>query len=207
METIQGPHIELSKTENDLVQLLKQVCELLRKSRPDLPSCECRIAGGWVRDKVGVGRHSSCTINRNYLTYVQLLGSTTTDMDVSLSSLTGSTFATLFLEYLTSIGVISPCDSEPHIISANPAKSKALETARKNILGIELDFVQLRTESYNEDTRIPEIVCRIYIEWNLAHRLFTGLSELLYKTQCEEILPSIHCSTTSTIVVWKTTPV
>jgi tRNA nucleotidyltransferase (CCA-adding enzyme) len=82
-------------------------------------------------------------------------------MDVSLSSLTGSTFATLFLEYLTSIGVISPCDSEPHIIAANPAKSKALETARKNILGIELDFVQLRTESYNTDSRIPDVVCRI----------------------------------------------
>jgi tRNA nucleotidyltransferase (CCA-adding enzyme) len=82
-------------------------------------------------------------------------------MDVSLSSLTGSTFATLFLEYLTSIAVISRCDSEPHIIAANPAKSKALETARKNILGIELDFVQLRTESYDEDSRIPEVVCRI----------------------------------------------
>jgi tRNA nucleotidyltransferase (CCA-adding enzyme) len=92
---------------------------------------------------------------------MQLLGSITTDMDVSLSSLTGSTFATLFLEYLTSIGVISRCYSEPHLIAANPAKSKALETARKNILGIELDFVQLRTESYNKDTRIPEVVRRI----------------------------------------------
>ena len=91
---------------------------------------------------------------------MQLLGSTTTDMDVSLR-LTGSTFATLFLEYLTSIGVISRCDSVPHIIAANPAKSKALETAMKNILGIELDFVQLRTESYDENTRIPKVVCRI----------------------------------------------
>src|ERR1700729_4647031 len=91
MQTIQGPHIELSNTENELVQHLKQFCEHLRKSRPDLPSCECRIAGGWVRDKVG-GLHSSCAISRNYLTYMQLLGSTTTDMDVSLSSLTGSTF-------------------------------------------------------------------------------------------------------------------
>ena len=52
MQTIQEPHIELSKTENELVQYLKQVREHLRKSRPDLPSCECRIAGGWVRDKV-----------------------------------------------------------------------------------------------------------------------------------------------------------
>jgi len=61
METIQGPHIELSKTENELVQHLKQFCEHLRKSRPDLPLCECQIAGGWVRDKVG-GLHSSCAI-------------------------------------------------------------------------------------------------------------------------------------------------
>ena len=40
MQTIQEPHIELSKTENELVQYLKQLCEHLRKSRPDLPSCE-----------------------------------------------------------------------------------------------------------------------------------------------------------------------
>ena len=69
METIQGPHIELSKTENELVQHLKLFCKHLRNSRPDLPSCECRIAGGWVRDKVG-GLHSSCAINCNYLTYI-----------------------------------------------------------------------------------------------------------------------------------------
>jgi len=62
METIHGPHVELSKTENELVQHLKQ-------SRPDLPLYKCRIAGGWVHDKVG-GLHSSCAINCNYLTYI-----------------------------------------------------------------------------------------------------------------------------------------
>ena len=82
-------------------------------------------------------------------------------MDLSLSSLTGSTFATLFLEYLVSIGVISQCNSEPHIIAANPQKSKALQVATKNILGIDLDFVQLRAESYNLDSRIPEVVSKM----------------------------------------------
>jgi hypothetical protein len=46
----------------------------------------------------------------------------------------------------------------------------------------------------------------IAVEWNLAHRL-PRLSEPLFKTLCEEISPSTRCSTTSTIVVWKTTQV
>jgi tRNA nucleotidyltransferase/poly(A) polymerase len=48
----QGPDIKLSKTENELIHYLLRFCEHLRNSKPELPPCECRIAGGWVRDKV-----------------------------------------------------------------------------------------------------------------------------------------------------------
>ncbi|THH30164.1 hypothetical protein EUX98_g4012 [Antrodiella citrinella] len=40
-------------------------------------------------------------------------------------------------------------------IESNPDRSKHLETARTTILGLELDFVNLRSEEYAEDSRIP----------------------------------------------------
>jgi tRNA nucleotidyltransferase/poly(A) polymerase len=57
----QGPYIELLKTENELIQHLKQFCQHLHISRPDLPPYKCHIAGGWVRDKVS-GLHNPCAI-------------------------------------------------------------------------------------------------------------------------------------------------
>jgi tRNA nucleotidyltransferase (CCA-adding enzyme) len=40
----------------------------------------------------------------------------------------------------------------------NPEMSKHLETATAKIHGQNLDFVNLRCEEYNEDSRIPQIV-------------------------------------------------
>ena len=40
----------------------------------------------------------------------------------------------------------------------NPELSKHLETATAKIHGQNIDFVNLRSESYNEDSRIPQIV-------------------------------------------------
>jgi tRNA nucleotidyltransferase (CCA-adding enzyme) len=40
-------------------------------------------------------------------------------------------------------------------IESNPDQSKHLETARTTLLGIDLDFVNLRSEEYAEDSRIP----------------------------------------------------
>ena len=45
-------------------------------------------------------------------------------------------------------------------IESNPDQSKHLETARTTILGIELDFVNLRSEEYAENSRIPTQVVR-----------------------------------------------
>jgi tRNA nucleotidyltransferase (CCA-adding enzyme) len=40
-------------------------------------------------------------------------------------------------------------------IESNPDQSKHLETARTTVLGVELDFVNLRSEQYAEGSRIP----------------------------------------------------
>lgn len=46
-------------------------------------------------------------------------------------------------------------------IESNPDQSKHLETARTTLLGIDLDFVNLRSEEYSEHSRIPtQVVCR-----------------------------------------------
>lgn len=43
-------------------------------------------------------------------------------------------------------------------VSANPDQSKHLETATTSILGLECDFVQLRSEVYADGSRIPSEV-------------------------------------------------
>ncbi|RPA88459.1 hypothetical protein L873DRAFT_1824492, partial [Choiromyces venosus 120613-1] len=44
-------------------------------------------------------------------------------------------------------------------IESNPKKSTHLETARMKILGLDFDFVNLRSESYSGDSQIPHMVC------------------------------------------------
>lgn len=94
-----------------------------------------RVAGGWVRDK--------------------LLGRTSDDIDIVLDNMTGSQFAELINQYETQHG------HKKHpvgIIKANPEQSKHLETATIQ-LGIGwVDFVNLRAESYAQDSRIPTMV-------------------------------------------------
>jgi hypothetical protein len=41
------------------------------------------------------------------------------------------------------------------VIQSNPDQSKHLETARVKVNGIWIDFVNLRSETYAEDSRIP----------------------------------------------------
>jgi Poly A polymerase head domain len=43
------------------------------------------------------------------------------------------------------------------VIQANPEQSKHLETATFKVFGLEIDCVNLRTEEYAEDSRIPEM--------------------------------------------------
>jgi tRNA nucleotidyltransferase (CCA-adding enzyme) len=49
--------IELTEKESKIANVLQGVSALIAKERPELPVIECRIAGGWVRDKV-LGRKS-----------------------------------------------------------------------------------------------------------------------------------------------------
>ncbi|KAA0151706.1 hypothetical protein FNF29_04393 [Cafeteria roenbergensis] len=91
-----------------------------------------RVAGGWVRDKV--------------------LGKENHDIDLALDDMTGSAFAEAVNATLASSGERT---HTVNVIQANPEQSKHLETATTCVLGMQLDFVNLRTEEYAADSRIP----------------------------------------------------
>lgn len=70
----------------------------------------------------------------------------------------GVSFAEHFVKYVSSKDL--PVKSIT-TIERNPDQSKHLETARTTVLGIELDFVNLRSESYASGSRIPTEVVRL----------------------------------------------
>ncbi len=69
----------------------------------------------------------------------------------------GYPFAEHLAEFAASRGIATGNISK---IEQNPDQSKHLETATFKILGLELDLVNLRSEEYADNSRIPtEVVC------------------------------------------------
>jgi hypothetical protein len=98
-----------------------------------------RFTGGWVRDK--------------------LIGQQSHDIDVGINKMTGFDFATRLQEFLAKHN--DAYDIPTHSIykvESNPEKSKHLETATTKILSLDIDFVNLRSERYTNDSRIPQMV-------------------------------------------------
>jgi tRNA nucleotidyltransferase (CCA-adding enzyme) len=102
---------------------------------------ELRFAGGWVRDK--------------------LLHIPSHDIDTTINAMTGYAFSLKMKEYLENPGNSRKhCLDERdvgnlHRIAANPEKSKHLETVTVKMLGFDVDFVNLRKETYSADSRNP----------------------------------------------------
>ena len=130
--------ITLTDQENKLRQLLLDTANYVGTlegcKRPEL-----RFTGGWVRDKI--------------------LGHTSHDIDIGIDNMTGHRFGTLMKQYLEQgdaqtkygQGILGGQAK----IDANPEKSKHLETITTKILGFEIDLVNLRKETYTEDSRNP----------------------------------------------------
>ncbi|TVT98693.1 hypothetical protein EJB05_55985, partial [Eragrostis curvula] len=95
---------------------------------------QLRVAGGWVRDK--------------------LLGKDSADIDIALDNIMGQTFCEKVNEYSELIGEEQKGIG---VIQCNPDQSKHLETARMLIFDIWIDFVNLRSEKYAENSRIPTV--------------------------------------------------
>ncbi|KAJ4351730.1 CCA tRNA nucleotidyltransferase, mitochondrial [Didymosphaeria variabile] len=151
--------LELTEEETKLRNLLLAVASYIDQAPPSdgtgvsvaeevaQEKVVLRWTGGWVRDKLlGVGSH---------------------DVDVAINKTTGENFGLKMLEYLKIPGNLEKHDfgaaesgkimSGLHTIKANPEASKNLETATIKVMGIDLDLVNLRKETYDEVSRNPQM--------------------------------------------------
>lgn len=143
--------IQLDPKEHQLKRLLLDVAAHIDKSEVatnkaqefDSGKVVLRWAGGWVRDKI--------------------LGRPSHDIDVAINCMTGETFGNKLRDFCN-----VPQNKEKHAlqqrdighlhkIEKNPEKSKQLETATVKLFGLDVDFVNLRTETYADDSRNPQM--------------------------------------------------
>jgi tRNA nucleotidyltransferase (CCA-adding enzyme) len=92
-----------------------------------------RVSGGWVRDK--------------------MLLKESHDIDFALDDMYGAEFASLLSKHLYKLN----SDKKFGVIKANSEKSKHLETATLKVHGTFIDLVNLRSEEYASDSRVPTI--------------------------------------------------
>ncbi|CAI4437592.1 AQG_2a_G0016490.mRNA.1.CDS.1 [Saccharomyces cerevisiae] len=136
---LNAPKITLTKVEQNICNLLNDYTDLYNQKYHNKPEpLTLRITGGWVRDK--------------------LLGQGSHDLDIAINVMSGEQFATGLNEYLQQH--YAKYGAKPHNIhkiDKNPEKSKHLETATTKLFGVEVDFVNLRSEKYTELSRIPKV--------------------------------------------------
>jgi len=136
--------------------------ELLDSSNQAGLATTLRCAGGWVRDK--------------------LMGRESLDIDIALDNMMGKEFAERVNAYLESQG------QEKHnvaVIMSNPDQSKHLETARMKIRGLWIDLVNLRSEEYAHNSRIPTMTFGTP-EQDAFRRDFT-INSLFYNINTKEV--------------------
>lgn len=150
------PTIELTPLESTLRTLLLDVGKYITEQQiakggsaaEDHSETVLRFTGGWVRDK--------------------LLGVESHDIDVGISNMTGYQFGMALKDYLDIPEHLEKYKKGPngemhdaivslHKIEANPEKSKHLETVTTKIFGLDIDLVNLRKETYTDDSRNPQM--------------------------------------------------
>ncbi|KAI0506139.1 hypothetical protein F5B22DRAFT_639458 [Xylaria bambusicola] len=135
--------IELTQKEDQLKDLLLDTAKYVNNSQPSAQPVILRWAGGWVRDK--------------------LLGIESHDIDTAVNTMTGEAFALKICELCEKPEIaekhrITSADiGSLHKIAKNPDKSKHLETTTIMLFGFDVDFVNLRKETYTEDSRNPQM--------------------------------------------------
>jgi tRNA nucleotidyltransferase (CCA-adding enzyme) len=82
------------------------------------------------------------------------MGLESNDIDIAIDTMNGEPFAVAVKEYMQSNGFHM---SQVSKIQMNPEKSKHLETATARVLGQDVDFVNLRSETYHEHSRNPQV--------------------------------------------------
>ncbi|KAH6607909.1 cca trna nucleotidyltransferase [Trichoderma cornu-damae] len=141
--TMSTQPVQLTQREQQLRLLLLNVAQFIDTTAKLNQPLVLRWAGGWVRDR--------------------LLGMESHDIDVAINAMTGQQFAQHISDYCKQpdaarIHGFAPGDiGRLHHIASNPDKSKHLETAMVKLFGMDLDFVNLRKETYADDSRNPQM--------------------------------------------------
>lgn len=139
--------IQLNERETQLKNLLVEVARRIDEQQATAGTLKeplvLRWAGGWVRDK--------------------LLGIESHDIDTAINTMTGEDFASRIAD----ICAVPEVKQTHHIgdddlgrlykVAKNPEKSKHLETTSAKLFGLDVDFVNLRKETYAEDSRNPQM--------------------------------------------------
>jgi len=177
--------IKLNESEIMLFDILKETAKAWEEgtvkattniSLTPKKKIQIRIAGGWVRDKI--------------------LGLSTHDVDVALDTCTGVDFANILTNYYKSVNNNSNNKNNNNtigkigVILANPSQSKHLETATMKIFGNDVDFCNLRHETYAEDSRIPDTVFGTPLEDSF--RRDCTMNALYYNLNTERIEDWTH---------------
>ena len=121
-----------------------------------------RAAGGWVRDK--------------------LLGGESSDIDIALDNVPGDEFAQFLHDRECSNGNISSIG----VVKENPEQSKHIRTASFRFYGLDFDINNLRSETYTEHSRIPEVKFAKHPSEDAFRRDFT-INALYYNLNTKEI--------------------
>ncbi|KAG7287795.1 hypothetical protein NEMBOFW57_007310 [Staphylotrichum longicolle] len=142
------PTITLTPREEQLKTLLLSAAKFidnhdLATSPPPRDPLVLRWAGGWVRDK--------------------LLGTPSHDIDTAINAMTGEAFVDRLRDYCDvpahrdRHGLLPDDVGRLHTVPRNPDKSKHLATSTIRLCGLDVDFVNLRRETYTEESRNPVV--------------------------------------------------
>ncbi|CAD8185884.1 unnamed protein product [Paramecium octaurelia] len=121
-----------------------------------------RVAGGWVRDK--------------------LMGNESHDIDITIDNMSGEQFVLKMKDYFESKNIKV---SGFGVTKLNPEQSKHLETACIKILDQSIDFVNLRGETYTQNSRTPQIV--VGTPEQDAFRRDLTINSMFYNLNTQEI--------------------
>lgn len=139
-----NPTITLNPREEQLKELLLAAAHFI-DTHDNLPApLVLRWAGGWVRDK--------------------LLGVDSHDIDTAINLMTGEAFVSRLRDYCDlppsrSRHGLGPDDvGRLHTVARNPDRSKHLATSTIRLYGLDVDFVNLRRETYADPaSRNPQV--------------------------------------------------
>ena len=149
--------LTLTPEEKRIFALLRRVVECRA------PNTTVRVAGGWVRDK--------------------LLGLDSKDIDICVDNMSGKDFALLTRQWMKDCHMKV---SEVATVDANVDANKHLESANLTIHGVDVDFVQLRKETYDEDSRNPQIEVGVTAEEDARRRDLT-INSLFFHLNTGEV--------------------